>query len=74
MKVLVSQSCPILCYAMGYNPPGSSVHGILPARILEWVCHSLLQGIFPTQEPIKPTFLTASALVASLLLAPPRKP
>ena len=50
MKVLVSQSCPILCYAMGYNPPGSSVHGILPARILEWVCHSLLQGIIPTQR------------------------
>ena len=28
--------------------PGSSVHGILQARILEWVCHFLLQGIFPT--------------------------
>ena len=28
-------------------PPGSSVHGILQARILE--CHFLLQGIFPTQ-------------------------
>ena len=30
------------------NPPGSSVHGIRQARILEG-CHSLLQGIFPTQ-------------------------
>ena len=30
--------------------PGSSVHGILQARILEWVARpSLLQGIFPTQ-------------------------
>ena len=29
--------------------PGSSVHGILQARILEWGCHALLQGIFPTQ-------------------------
>ena len=29
--------------------PGSSVHGILQARILEWVAHSLLQGILPTQ-------------------------
>ena len=28
---------------------GSSVHGILKARILEWVAHSLLQGIFPIQ-------------------------
>jgi len=26
-----------------------TVHGILQARILEWVCLSLLQGIFPTQ-------------------------
>ena len=31
-------------------PPGSSVHEISQARILEWVAiHSLLQGIFPTQ-------------------------
>ena len=29
--------------------PGSSVHGILQARILEWVAMPLLQGIFPTQ-------------------------
>ena len=32
-----------------YSPPGSSVHGILQAGILEWGCHVLLQGIFPTQ-------------------------
>ena len=30
------------------NLPGSSVHEILQARILEWVCHFLLQEIFPT--------------------------
>ena len=29
------QSCPTLCDPMGCNPPGSSVHGILQARILE---------------------------------------
>ena len=35
---------------MNCSLPGSSVHGILQARILEWlVSHSLLQGIFPTQ-------------------------
>ena len=34
---------------MDCSPPDSSVHGILQARILEWVCHSSLQGIFPTQ-------------------------
>ena len=31
------QSCPTLCNPMDYSPPGSSVHVILQARILEWV-------------------------------------
>ena len=34
---------------MDYSPPGSSVHGISQARILERVCHVLLQGIFLIQ-------------------------
>ena len=34
--VLVAQSCPTLWDPMDYSPPGSSVHGILQARILEW--------------------------------------
>ena len=29
--------CPTLCNAMDHSPPDSSVHGILQARILEWV-------------------------------------
>ena len=33
----VTQSCPTLCDPMDCSPPGSSVHGILQARILEWV-------------------------------------
>ena len=36
-SVLVAQSCPILCDPMECSPPGSSVLGILQARILEWV-------------------------------------
>ena len=35
--VLVSQSCLTLCNPMDSSPPGSSVHGVLQARILEWV-------------------------------------
>ena len=46
-KVLVSQLCPTLCNPMDCSLPGSSVHGILQARILGY--HSLLQGIFPTK-------------------------
>ena len=38
IKVLVAQSCLILCDPMGCSPPpGSSAHGILQGRILEWV-------------------------------------
>ena len=32
-----AQSCPTLCDPMNCSPPGSSVHGILQARILEWI-------------------------------------
>ena len=33
----VSQSCPTLCDHIDCSPPGSSLHGILQAKILEWV-------------------------------------
>ena len=33
----VAQSCPTLCNPMGCSLPGSSIHGIFQARILEWV-------------------------------------
>ena len=32
----VIQSCPTLCDPMDCSPPGSSVHGIFQARVLEW--------------------------------------
>ena len=35
--VLVARSCPTLCDPMDCSPPAPSVHGILQARILEWV-------------------------------------
>ena len=34
---------------MDCSPPGSSIHGISQARVLEWVSIFFLQGIFPTQ-------------------------
>ena len=46
---LVTQSCLTLCDPLEYSLPGSSVLGILQARILEWVAISLSQGISPTQ-------------------------
>ena len=32
----VAQSCPTVSYPMDCSPPGSSVHGIFQARVLEW--------------------------------------
>ena len=44
-----AQSCPTLCDPMDHSPPGSFPHGILQARILQWVAISYSRGIFPTQ-------------------------
>ena len=40
----VAQSCPTLCSPVDFSPPASSVHGILQARILEWVAISFSRG------------------------------
>ena len=40
----LAQLCPTLCDSVDYSPPGSSVHGILQARILEWVAISFSKG------------------------------
>ena len=63
----MAQLYPTICDPMDCSPPGSSVHGILQARRLEWICHFLFQGIFPTQGsnrhllPLSGGFFTAIA-------------
>ena len=42
--VCVTSSCPTLCDPMDWSPPGSSVHGILQARLLEWVAIPFCRG------------------------------
>ena len=44
VKVLIAQSCMILCHPMDCSPRGSSVHGILQARILECVAIPFSRG------------------------------
>ena len=71
------QSCTILCNLMDCSPPGSSVHGILQARILEWVaipfsrgssqprdrtCIFCIVGRFFTAEPSVRVLVTQSYL------------
>ena len=64
--------CVLSCFSciwllggpMDCSPPGSSVHGILQPRILEWV--AILQGIFPTPviEPVSPALQADSLLLS----------
>ena len=71
VKVLVAQLCPVFSKHMDCSPPGSSVHGILQARILEWVavpfsrdlpdpgvkpgCPALPADSLPSEPPGKPS-------------------
>ena len=64
-KVLVAQSCLTLCDPMDCSLPGSFVHGILQARILEWVAMPSSRGSSLGFEPGSPAlqadFFTISA-------------
>ena len=53
-------SCPTLCNPMGCSLPGSSVHGILQARILEWVAMPSSRG--SSQPRIEPKSIISPAL------------
>ena len=75
-----AQLCLTFCNSMDCSLPGSSAHVILLARILYWRnftgvgCHSLLQGIFPTQGLNLCLLCLLHWQVDSLPLAPPQKP
>ena len=66
------QSCPTLCHAMDWSPPGSSVHGILQARTLEWAAISFSRGssnpgIKPTSLALAGGFFTATTTWEALI-------
>ena len=50
VKVLVTESCLILCDCIDYSTQCSSVHGILQARIPEWVAIPFSRGSSPPRE------------------------
>ena len=53
----VTQSCPTLCDPMDCSLPGSSHHGILQARVLEWVAISFFRDFpYPGIKPGSPAF------------------
>ena len=67
------QSCPILCDPMDCSLPGSSVHGILQTRILEWVAMPSSRG---SSWPRDQTRISCSSSVAGRFFTnePPGKP
>ena len=70
VKVLAVQSSLTLCDPVDGSPPGSSVHGISQARILEWVAILFCRGSSRTRiGPVSPT-LQAGSLPSE----PPEKP
>ena len=48
---LFVESCLTLCYPMDHSPPGSSVHAIFQARVLEWTAISFSRGSSQPQSP-----------------------
>ena len=64
-----AQSCPTLCDPMDCSPPGSSVHEIFQARILEWVAIPTL-GDLPNPG-IQPVFLACPALAGRFFTTVP---
>ena len=68
--MLVAQSCPSLCNSKDCSLPGSSIHAILWARILEWVAIPFSSG--SSHPGIEPR--SHALQVDSLLSEPPGKP
>ena len=66
--MLVTQSCPALCNPMDCSLPGSSVHEILQARILEWIAISFYRGSSWPRDQTWVSCMQADALPSELLL------
>ena len=66
------QLCPTLCSPMDHSPPGSSVHGVLQARILEWIVISYSRGSSWSRNWTRLSYVSCRQ-AGSLPLAPPGK-
>ena len=66
----VTESCPTLSNPMDCGPPGSSIHGIFQARVLEWVAISFSRGSSPPRDRTQVSALQTDALPSE----PPGKP
>ena len=75
MKVKVTQLCLTLCNPMGCSLPGSSVHGTLQARTLDWVVVPFSRGSSQPrgQTQVEPHVIESSLQADSLPSEPPEK-
>ena len=62
ISVLVTQSCPALCNPMDCSLPGSSVCGLLQARILEWIAIPFSRGSSQSRNQTRFPALQADSL------------
>ena len=67
-------SCLTLCDPKDHSPPGSSVHGILQKRILEWVAIPFFRGSFQSRDWIRVSYVYLHRQTSSLPLVPTGKP
>ena len=74
MKVLVTQLCPTLCDPIHWSLQGSFVHGILQARILEWVAIPFSGGSSWPRDWILVSALQVNSLHSEPLVKPSRRP
>ena len=65
--VLVAQLCRTLCNSIDYSPPGSSVHGILQAKILEWIAIPFSRG---SSWPRDWTHISHVSCIAGIFFTP----
>ena len=78
----VAQLCPTLYDSTDCSPSGSSVHGIFPAKILEWVAISFSRGFsrprvelaFPASSALADGFFIICTSKDGFFTAPPGKP
>ena len=75
MKVLAAKSCLNLCDSMDCSPPGFSVHGILQARIVEWVAIPSSRGSSQPRDQTQVSCIAVDSLPFGLshLLLPKRR-
>ena len=74
VRAQLLQSFLTLCDPIDQSPPGSSVHGTLQARILEWVAVSSSRGSSQPRDRTHASYVYLHWQAGSLPLVPPGKP